>query len=74
MPPDDRLARHLETFFDDYLIRQRSVSPNTLLSYRDALKLFLCFAATDWSKAVVELRIDDLHVPTSFLSPGGTAA
>ena len=62
MPPDDRLARHLETFFDDYLIRQRSVSPNTLLSYRDALKLFLCFAATDWSKAVVELRIDDLHV------------
>ena len=62
MPSDDRLARHLESFFDDYMIRQRSVSPNTLLSYRDALKLFLCFAAKDQNKDVVDLRIDDLHV------------
>jgi len=62
MSSNDRLGRHIRTFFDDYLIRQRNVSPNTLLSYRDALKLFLRFAAEDRCKAVVDLCMVDLNV------------
>jgi Phage integrase, N-terminal SAM-like domain len=62
MRSDDRLGRHLETFFHDYLTGQRSVSPNTVLSYRDTLKLFLVFASKRHGRAVVHLRLDDLHV------------
>lgn len=60
MPPDKRLSRHIQTFFDDYLTGQRNVSPNTLLSYRDALKLLLQFASRHLSKLVVDLCLDDL--------------
>ena len=39
------LARSLHGFFTDYLPRQRALSPHTLHSYRDSLKLFLRFVA-----------------------------
>ena len=39
------LARCLHAFFTDYLPGQRAVSPHTLHSYRDSLKLFLQFIA-----------------------------
>ena len=29
----------LRSFFEDYLAAQRDVSPNTILAYRDAIKL-----------------------------------
>jgi hypothetical protein len=35
----------LRGFFEDYLAGQRDVSPNTILAYRDSVKLFLRFAA-----------------------------
>jgi len=37
------LAKSLHGFFTDYLPRQRAMSPHTLHSYRDGLKLFLRF-------------------------------
>ena len=37
------LAPTLEAYFTDRLVRQRRVSPNTLASYRDTLKLLLSF-------------------------------
>ena len=39
------LALALQGFFTDYLPQQRALSPHTLQSYRDSLKLLLLFAA-----------------------------
>ena len=39
------LALVLQGFFTDYLPQQRALSPQTLMSYRDSLKLLLQFAA-----------------------------
>jgi site-specific recombinase XerC len=37
--PRPTLAAALHGFFTDYLPRQRALSPHTLYSYRDSLKL-----------------------------------
>ena len=42
---DTTLADALHGFFTDYLPRQRALSPHTLHSYRDSLKLLLLFLA-----------------------------
>jgi integrase/recombinase XerD len=42
---DSLLATALHGFLTDYLPRQRAMSPHTLHSYRDSLKLFLQFVA-----------------------------
>jgi site-specific recombinase XerD len=60
MKSDDRLGRHVHTFFHEYLTAQRNVSPHTQLSYRDTLKLFLSFASHRLSRPVVDLSLDDL--------------
>lgn len=60
MKSDDRLCRHVHSFFHDYLTAQRNTSPNTLLSYRDTIKLFLSFAAHHLSICVVDLSLDHL--------------
>ena len=39
------LSSTLHGFFADYLPRQRALSPHTLHSYRDSLKLLLRFVA-----------------------------
>lgn len=62
MKPDSALGRHLHTFFHEYLTSQRNVSPHTVLSYRDALKLFLRFAAAQAGRTVDELALADLGV------------
>jgi site-specific recombinase XerC len=41
----NKLADALHGFFTDYLPRQRALSPHTLYSYRDSLKLWLQFVA-----------------------------
>lgn len=38
------LAPTLQSWFTDYLIGQRGVSPNTVAAYRDCMRLLLCFA------------------------------
>lgn len=56
------LARALHGFFTEYLPEQRAMSPHTLHSYRDSLKLVLQFVAGknhDPSK----LTMEDLTVP-----------
>lgn len=44
MSPTANLARLLEAFFTDRLIRQRQASPHTIAAYRDAFRLLLGFA------------------------------
>jgi integrase/recombinase XerD len=62
------LALALNGFFLDYLPRQRALSPHTLQSYRDSLKLLLQFTAGkkfDPSQLTVEhLKVDNV---TAFL-------
>jgi len=41
------LLQLVQSFFQDYLAGQRALSPNTILAYRDALKLFLSFLAVE---------------------------
>ena len=47
----------------DRLLRQRQVSPNTVQSYRDALRLLLVFASERHGKTPGRLDIDDLDAP-----------
>jgi len=51
----------VQSFFQDYLAAQRALSPNTILAYRDALKLFLSFAAKCTGKQTSRLRMEDLQ-------------
>ena len=56
-PKPSTLALALKGFFMDYIPRQRALSPLTLRSYRDSLKLLLLYAAgdkTDPSQLTVE--------------------
>ena len=53
------IARFVEGFFHDYLVMQRGLSPNTILSYRDALKLFLRFTAQRLHKPIDKLFLED---------------
>jgi integrase/recombinase XerD len=59
----------LRSFFEDYLAAQRDVSPNTILAYRDSIKLFLQFAARRTGRQVVRLELADLgpHTVLPFL-------
>jgi site-specific recombinase XerD len=57
------LAPYVRSFFEDHLICRRNVSPNTIQSYRDALKLFLHFAAAQLSKPATKLLVTDLQEP-----------
>ena len=40
------LANYLKRFFSHYLPVQRGLAQNTILAYRDAIKLLLCHAPT----------------------------
>ena len=62
MNSNNPLSRHVHAFFQDYLKRQRDLSPNTILSYRDTLKLFLQFASKHLGKPVVALTPEMLDV------------
>ena len=53
------LAHLVQGFFQEYMAAQRGLSPNTILSYRDALKLFLCFASQRAEKPVDKLVLED---------------
>lgn len=63
------LGSLLNSFFTEYLPRQRSLSPHTLHSYRDALKLLLLFVAGK-RRDPTELSLGDLNVQriTTFLA------
>lgn len=59
----------VESFFIDYLPRQRGASQHTVRAYRDALKLLFEFAAHRNGRQVASLELGDLDVDaiTGFL-------
>ena len=58
--PPNALARALRGFFAEHLPGVRGLSRHTVLSYRDAIALFLRFLATHRGQPLVELDLDDL--------------
>jgi integrase/recombinase XerD len=73
-PKPATLASMLHGFFVDYLPRQRALSPHTLCSYRDSIKLLLQFFVEsngDITKLTVE-QLTVAHV-TAFLQHLETA-
>lgn len=53
----------LEAFFTDRLMRQRHVSPHTLISYRDTFRLLLRYAQQRLGKAPSDFSMTDLDTP-----------
>ncbi|GJM17696.1 MAG: integrase [Thermodesulfobacteriota bacterium] len=58
------IANYMHSFFYQYLSGAKGLSSNTILSYRDSLKLFLCFSADQRNKTVDQLTIEDLDEKT----------
>jgi len=54
------VADYMYSFFYQFLSDQKGLSSNSILAYRDAIKLLLCFAADSLKKAVDQLSIEDL--------------
>jgi site-specific recombinase XerD len=54
------LANFMKPFFSHYLPVQKGLATNTLLAYRDAIKLLLCFAGDTLRKSADELRVEEI--------------
>ena len=63
------IARFVQEFFHEYLAAQKGLSPNTILSYRDSLKLFFRFVSQQVGKPVDKLTLEefDKNLVTAFL-------
>ncbi len=57
------LATYMKRYFSHYLAVQKGLASNTILSYRDSMKLLLCFAADRIKKPVDKLAIEDIDEP-----------
>ena len=58
------IAPLLKRFFSHYLPIQRKLSINTILAYRDATKLLLCYAAETLKHSVDKLDVEDITEKT----------
>jgi len=56
----DKIAPFLTRFFQEDLMAGRNLSPNTILSYRDALKLFLLFMQSQTKRSCTNLSLHDI--------------
>ena len=50
----------VQSFFTEYLVAQRAMSPRTIACYRDGLILFLRFASRQLGKAPTTVRLSDI--------------
>jgi integrase/recombinase XerD len=57
------LATLLSTFFLRYLAVERGVSPHTITSYRDSVKMLLRFSAVRYGRSVDQLAVEELTAP-----------
>ena len=56
------LGVSMKDFFSNYLLQLRGVKPNTILSYRDTMKLLLRFVAERKHVWVCDLDVEDIGV------------
>ncbi len=57
------IAPTLQAFFTERLITERNCSPQTIASYRDAIRLLLTYAQQRTGKQPFQLDFDDLDAP-----------
>ena len=55
------IANFIKPFFSHYLPIQKGLAPNTILAYRDAIKLMLCYTADTLHKNVEELCVENIN-------------
>jgi site-specific recombinase XerD len=55
-----QLPNLLKRFFSHYLPVQKGLAENTVLSYRDAIKLLLCYAGDTRKTNIEELTVEDI--------------
>lgn len=58
--PSRELFAQVQSYFTDYLPRQRGASDHTIRAYRDALTLLLRFVAEQRHRGVASLQLSDL--------------
>ncbi|MBK5936096.1 site-specific integrase [Halorhodospira halophila] len=56
-----KLGWLLQSYFYEYLIAQRQVSPRTVTAYRDVFRLLLRFAVRRDRRALAEMGLQDLN-------------
>jgi len=54
------IAKFIKRFFSHYLPVQKGLAVNTILAYRDAIKLLLCYASDMLNKSVEQLCVEDI--------------
>jgi len=54
------IVNFIKPFFSHYLPIQKGLAPNTIMAYRDAIKLLLCYAADTLHKNVEELCVENI--------------
>jgi integrase/recombinase XerD len=57
------IAATVQAFFTDYLLRQRQVSPHTIASYRDSVRMLLAYAAHRSATPCHRLEFAQLDAP-----------
>jgi integrase/recombinase XerD len=55
------LAKFIKRFLSHYVPVQKGLSHNTILAYRDAIKLLLCYAADTLNKSVEDLCVEEIN-------------
>jgi integrase/recombinase XerD len=63
--PDTTLAppftKLVQSFFAEYLVQQRALSPRTVAAYRDTFRLLLTFAEKTMGKSPTRIRLIDIN-------------
>lgn len=57
---DEKLGQIVYSFFTDYLVVQKGLRPSSLKSYRDVIRLFLQFVASDARCTITRLSLREL--------------
>jgi site-specific recombinase XerD len=54
------MPKFIKRFFSHYLPLQKGLAHNTILAYRDAIKLLICYAADRLNKSVEDLYVEEI--------------
>ena len=57
----------VQSFFQNYLVVDRGLSQNTIMAYRDSLKLFFAFECSRQNKSITKLILDDVNADAVLL-------
>ena len=64
MKQKNKLMPLVQSFFQEHLVAQRGLSQNTIMAYRDTLKLFFAFESSRQKKPAIKLMLEDLNAET----------